>query len=51
MKTSSFETYRKQINQQIKSNSSFKKEHQQNSDTIKGVLLNNYIKKQDEKAV
>lgn len=49
MKTSSFETYRKQINQQIKSNSSFKKEHQQNSDTLKGVLLNNYIKKQDEK--
>lgn len=43
MKITTFEAYRKQIN------SSIKKDNQQNSDTIKGILLNTYIKKQDEK--
>ena len=42
MKINSFEAYRKHIN------STFKKDTQQ-QDTLKGVLLNTYIKKQDEK--
>ena len=42
MKINSFEAYKKHINSSVKKNNQIK------SDILKGVLLNNYIKKQDE---
>ncbi len=42
MKITTLEAYKKQIN------SSFKKDDKQKQDTLKGVLLNNYIKKQED---
>ncbi len=47
MKTSPFDLYRKQTNPNINRQSQNKKQNHPQNDTIKGVLLNQYIKKQE----